>query len=88
MEHEGRTDAAGQADESAMPEDALPAEATPDGTAQPPDGGAPTPPKNMKEQLYDKIPLTFRQADILVKVLLALFVVMLIIAVLTGGLFR
>lgn len=81
MKHEGRTDAAGRADESAAPEDTLPAEAAPDGEA-------PAPPKNMKERLYDKIPLTFRQADILVKVLLALFVVVLIIAVLTGGLFR
>ena len=83
MEHEERTDSAVQPGETAAPE-----QGTPESPAQPPDGEKPAPPKNMKEQLYDKIPLTFKQADILVKVLLALFAVMLIIAVLTGGLFR
>ena len=62
-----------------------------DGETAPPENAAPeqpAPPKTAKEQLYDKIPITFRQADILVKVLLVLFVVIVIVAILTGGLFR
>lgn len=42
--------------------------------------------KNVKETLYDKIPLTYKQVDILVKVLVALLFIALVIGIATGGL--
>ncbi len=64
-----------------------PSGATPKETAAPATG-APPDDRTAKERLYDKIPITFKQADILVKVLLFAFAVVLVIAVLSGGLFR
>ena len=64
---------------------------TPQQTDTPPEAAAPeTPPPENKtgiQRLYDKIPLTFRQADILVKVLIGLFVLVLIIGIATGSRF-
>lgn len=37
-----------------------------------------------KERLYDKIPLNYRQVDILVKILLGLLVVLIIVGVVRG----
>ena len=42
-------------------------------------------PQNAKEQFYDKIPLTYRQVDILVKVLIGVLVVALVVGILTGS---
>ncbi|MDR2655498.1 MAG: hypothetical protein LBC56_05405 [Oscillospiraceae bacterium] len=40
--------------------------------------------KNDKERLYDKIPLTYKQVDIIVKILLALLAGLLIYGIATG----
>ncbi len=54
-----------------------------------PDGGsgaAPeAPPKNAKERLYDKIPLTVKQLDIILVVLAVAFVVFLVLGALVGN---
>lgn len=34
--------------------------------------------KNSKEEFYDKIPLTFKQVDIITKVLIAIFIILMI----------
>lgn len=50
------------------------------------EAGAPEPEKKpLKETLYDKIPLNFKQADILVKVLIGLLAVLLLYGVFTGS---
>lgn len=43
------------------------------------------PPKSAKEELYDKIPLSYKQVDIIVKVLLAVLGILVIIGVITGS---
>ena len=41
--------------------------------------------KGAKENLYDKIPLTLKQLDIIIVVMILLFIVFLIIGVLKGN---
>ena len=41
--------------------------------------------KGAKENLYDKIPLTVKQLDIIIAVMIALFVVFFVIGVLKGN---
>ena len=41
--------------------------------------------KGAKENLYDKIPLTLKQLDIIIVVMLVLFVVVFILGVLKGN---
>ncbi len=53
--------------------------------AAPPPEAAKPGPQNAKEQLYDKIPLSYKQVDILVKVLVGVLVVALVVGVLTGS---
>ncbi len=78
-----------------LPEDECPSSPAPPaaGGAEPaaeqapaPEAGAEAPPpwKPPVERLYDKIPLSFRQVDILVKVLIAAFVLFLVFAVWQG----
>lgn len=53
-------------------------------------GAAPQPQdnKNAMHRFYDKLPITYKQADLIVKVLVAAFIVVLVVAVVTGGLFK
>lgn len=39
----------------------------------------------LKETLYDKIPLTYRQVDILVKVMIGVIVVLLVVGTIMGN---
>ena len=41
--------------------------------------------KGAKENLYDKIPLTIKQLDIIIVVMIALFIVIFVIGVLKGN---
>ena len=41
--------------------------------------------KGTKENLYDKVPLTVKQLDIIIAVMIALFVVFFVIGVLKGN---
>jgi hypothetical protein len=41
--------------------------------------------KGAKESLYDKIPVTIKQLDIIIAVMIALFVVFFVIGVLKGN---
>ena len=41
--------------------------------------------KGAKENLYDKIPLTVKQLDIIIAVMIALFVVFFVVGVLKGN---
>lgn len=42
-------------------------------------------PKNPVERLYDKIPLTYKQVDIIVKVLIGVLAVVLILGFIQGN---
>lgn len=44
--------------------------------------------KNAKERLYDKVPLNYRQVDILTKFLLSIFVIMIIYFIVTSKVWR
>lgn len=44
-------------------------------------------PPHAKESLYDKIPLSYKQVDIISKVLIGLLVVVLVIGIATGNRF-
>lgn len=52
---------------------------------------APQPPqpfKNPIHKLYDKIPLSLKQVDILVGILIAAFIIVLLVGIFGGGLFK
>lgn len=40
--------------------------------------------KNAVEKLYDKIPLTYKQVDLIVKVLVGILILLLIVGIATG----
>ncbi|WP_027292203.1 hypothetical protein [Robinsoniella sp. KNHs210] len=40
--------------------------------------------KNAKERFYDKVPLSYRQVDILTKLLLSIFVIMMFYFIITS----
>lgn len=58
-----------------------------DAVAEPPAPPPPADTRGAKERFYDKIPLTYKQVDILVKVLVVVMVGLIIIGVLTGNRF-
>lgn len=43
------------------------------------------PVKNAKERMYDRIPLTYKTVDIICKILVALFIILMIYLVFMGG---
>ena len=47
--------------------------------------GAPPPAKNAIHRFYDKLPVTYKQVDIAVKILVALFIIFLVVGVLKGN---
>lgn len=55
------------------------------GAAQVRDKPEPAPPKDAKESLYDKLPVTYRQVDLFVKILAAAIVLLLIFGFLSGN---
>lgn len=58
--------------------------ATPNAAPPAPAPKKPESQKNPVERLYDKIPLTYKQVDMIVKVLIAILAIVLIIGVATG----
>ncbi|WP_044294263.1 hypothetical protein [Robinsoniella peoriensis] len=44
--------------------------------------------KNAKERLYDKVPLSYRQVDILTKILISIFVIMIFYFIVTSKVWR
>jgi len=51
-----------------------------------PDGEREKPaPKNAKERLYDKLPLTVRQVDVIIKALIIILIVVLMVGIMTGN---
>lgn len=44
--------------------------------------------KNGKERLYDKIPLTYRQVDVLTKVLIGIFIILMIYFIVSSDVWR
>ena len=44
--------------------------------------------KNAKERLYDKVPLSYKQVDIITKVLIAVFVLLMLYFIVTSHIWR